>query len=147
MQSIAQTVDEYINTLPPDRKEAIVTLRNLIRKNLPKGYEEGMQYGMISYYIPLERYPDTYNKQPLSYMALASQQNYMSLYHMGIYGHEDAEQWLRNSFTKAGKKLDMGKSCIRFKKIEDVPIDVIATSAGLLSPDEFIERYEQAHRK
>lgn len=147
MQSTAQTVDEYINTLPPDRKEAIVTLRNLIRKNLPKGYEEGMQYGMISYYIPLERYQDTYNKQPLSYMALASQRNYISLYHMGIYGHKKNEQWLQDCFIKAGKKLDIGKSCIRFKRLTDVPLDVIAESARLIDPEEFIRLYEQSRKK
>jgi len=145
--SNAQTVDEYVASLPPDRREAITTLLTLIRKHMPKGYQEGMLYGMISYYVPLERYPNTYNGQPLCYISLASQQNYMSLYHMGIYGSEQAEQDLEEAFEQAGKKLNMGKSCIRFKKLTDLPLDVVAESIGLVAPDAFIARYERSRKK
>ena len=144
MTSDAKTIEEYINSLPEERKHTVTQLRTLILKHLPKGYEEGMLYGMICYYIPLADYPDTYNKQPLAYIALASQKHYLSLYVMGVYGQPDAEAWLKGSFTKAGKKLDMGKSCIRFKKLDDLPLDVIAQIVSRLTPKQFIAMYEKA---
>lgn len=141
MQSLAKTVDEYIENLPVERKEAIIQLRNLIKTSLPKGYEEGMQYGMISYFIPLDRYPNTYNGEPLSYVALASQKNYMSLYLMTVYG--DSEQHFKEAYEKTGKKLEMGKSCLRFKSVKDLALDVIAAEIRSLTPDEYIAVYEK----
>lgn len=147
MYSDAKTVDEYIASLPAERRQDIKNLRSLIRKNIPKGYEEGMLFGMIAYYIPFKDYPDTYNKQPLCYMALASQKNYLSLYVMNIYGQPENEAWLQDAFAKAGKKLNMGKSCIRFKTLNDLPLDAIAKAAALMTPKEFITLYEKNRQK
>lgn len=147
MQSTAQTVDEYIESLPPDRRHAIGALRDVICRNLPQGYEEGMQYGMIGYYIPLSRYPNTYNGQALSYVGLASQKNYMSLYLMGVYGDEERERWFREAFASRGKKLNMGKSCVRFKKLEDLPLDVIGEAIAQISVDDYLRWYEASRKK
>ena len=114
----------------------------VILDNLPDGYVERMQYGMISYAIPLETYPVTYNKQPLGLASLASQKNYMSLYLMNVYGDTDTERWFHEEYRASGKKLDMGKSCVRFKKVEDLPLELIGQTIARTSPDEFIERYE-----
>ncbi len=143
MQSKSTTVDEYLASLPEDRRHALEAVREVILQNLPPGYEEGMQYGMISYCIPLSRYPKTYNGQPLGYAALASQKNYMSVYLMNVYGDETIERWFREEYQKSGKKLDMGKSCVRFKKLEDLPLDVIGKAVALASVEEFIHRYER----
>ncbi|MEX0761608.1 MAG: DUF1801 domain-containing protein [Dehalococcoidia bacterium] len=141
-QSKAQTVDEYLDELPPERREAISTVRSVILDNLPEGYEESMQYGMISYVIPLQAYPDTYNKQALAYASLASQKNYMSLYLMNVYGEPGSEQWFHERYKASGKKLDMGKSCVRFKKLDDLPLDLIAETIASTPPTRFIEKYE-----
>ena len=103
-----------------------------------------MQYGMISYYIPLERYPDTYNQQPLAIAALANQKRYMSLYLMGIYANEDDAWWFREKWTLSGKRLDMGKSCVRFRKLDDVPLDVVGEAVARTSADDFIADYERS---
>ncbi len=144
MQSQAQTVAAYLESLPEERRVALETVRAVIRDNLPEGYEEGMQYGMIGYYIPLSRYPKTYNKQPLGYVALASQKNYMSLYLMAVYGHVEREQWFRAEYARRGKKLDMGKSCVRFKRLEDLPLNLIGEVVAQEPVEQFIERYEQS---
>lgn len=136
------TVDEYIESLDNSRKQSISDLRKVIVANLPDGYEETMQYGMISYIIPFSRYPDTYNKQPLTYISLASQKNYMSLYLMCVYG--GSETTFRKAFEAAGKKLDMGKSCVRFKQIDDLPLDVIAETVAMTSVDEYIAMHERS---
>src|SRR5690606_32559995 len=107
-----------------------------------KGYEEAMQYGMIGYCVPLSRYPDTYNGQPLGIAALASQKQYMSLYLMAVYGDPKTEAWFRDAFAKAGKKLDMGKSCVRFKTLEDLPLDVIGQAIARVSVEQYIARVE-----
>ena len=132
----AHTVNGYLSELPPERREAIDALRRVILDHLPEGFEESMQFGMIGYVIPLERYPVTYNQQPLMYAALASQKNYMSLYLMNIYGDAEDRQWFIDEFRASGKRLDMGKSCIRFKKLEELPIELVGkaiarTSVGL----------------
>ena len=145
-QSKARTVDEYLAELPQDRRSDIAGLREVILKHLPSGYEENMQYGMIGYVIPLERYPVTYNGQALAYISLASQKNYMSLYLMNIYGDEDTERWFTERYRDSGKKLDMGKSCVRFSRFEDLPIDLIAEVVARTSVAEFIERYEASRR-
>ena len=111
-RSNAKTVDAYLAELNSDRKAVMTKVRSAILERLPDGYQEAMQYGMISYVIPLETYPKTYNKQPLQYAGLASQKNYMSLYLMNVYGDEDTERWFVEEYEKSGKKLDMGKSCV-----------------------------------
>ena len=141
-QSKAETVDEYLDELAPDRREAVETVRQVILDSLPEGYEEMMQYGMIGYAIPLERYPVTYNGQPLGYVALASQKNYMSLYLMNIYGDPEAEKWFTESYKATGKRLDMGKSCVRFKSLDDLPLDLIGEAVARTLVSDFIEWYE-----
>ena len=144
MQSTANTVDEYLASLPEERRHALSQLRSMIAQHLPDGYEEGMQYGMVSYYIPLGVYPNTYNSQALSYVAFASQKNYMSLYLMSMYGEK--ESWFRQEYEKTDKKLDMGKSCLRFKTIDDLDFALIAEVIGMLQPDEYVALYEKSRR-
>ncbi len=123
MQSKATTVEQYLGELPADRREAVQAIRNVILKNLPKGYEEGMQYGMIGYFVPHSIYPPGYHcdpKQPLPFACLASQKNYISVYLGCVYGNPEHEAWFREAWAKSGKKLDMGKSCVRFKKLDGV---------------------------
>ena len=136
----ATTVEAYLAGLPADRRQAIQTVRDVVLANLPDGFEEGLEFGMLSYHVPLERYPNTYNKKPLGYVALASQKNYMSLYLMCVYG--DAESTFRVEYAKSGKKLEMGKSCLRFKKVDDLALDIIAREIASCSVDEFLARYE-----
>jgi hypothetical protein len=142
VKSSASTPEAYIAELSPERREVITELRKVILDNLPEGYEEGMQYGMISYHIPLDRYPDTYNKQPLGAVALASQKNYMSLYLLDVCYDPATEQWFKDRFVDSGKKLNMGRSCVRFKKLDDLPLEVIGEAISRVSPEEFIRRYE-----
>lgn len=145
VQSKASTVDDYLDELPEDRREAIKKVRAVVKKNLPKGYRESMGYGMISYTIPLDTFPDTYNGQPLCYIGLANQKNHMALYLLGPYGDAKQEKYLQDEFKKAGKKLDMGKSCLRFKKLEDLPLDVIGKIIAATPPEEMIARHEKVH--
>ncbi|MBT8397038.1 MAG: DUF1801 domain-containing protein [Gemmatimonadetes bacterium] len=145
--SKASTVEEYLGELSEDRREVISRVREVILKNLPKGYQETMNWGMIAYEVPLDRHPDTYNKQPLLYMALAAQKNHYAVYSSGVYMDPLSERWLKSEFEKAEKKLDMGKSCIRFRKLENLPLDVIGKVAGAHSVEEFIETYEKARKK
>jgi len=146
VQSQAKTVEEYLDELPPDRGEVISRVRRVILENLPDGYVESMNWGMISYEIPLKDHPNTYNGQPLAYAALAAQKNYNALYLMGVYGDARKEARLREGFEQAGLKLDMGKSCVRFRKLEDLPLDVIAEIIASLPPQDLIAIYEK-HRK
>ncbi len=128
MQSKATTVEQYLAELPEDRRKAIEAVRRVVLKNLDKDYEEGIQYGMIGYFVPHRVYPAGYHcdpKQPLPFAALASQKNHMSLYLMCVYGGTDLAKWFQEAWAKTGKKLDMGKSCVRFKKVEDLALDVI----------------------
>ena len=143
-KSRAATVEEYLAELPPERREVISTVRDTIRKKLPKGYRETMNWGMISYEIPLEDYPDTYNKQPLTYAALAAQKNHYAVYLTGLYQDSAEEKAFRDAFATAGKKLDMGKSCVRFRKLEDLPLETIGKAIRGTSPEELIEIYERA---
>jgi hypothetical protein len=119
----------------------------MIRRNLPAGYEEAMGYGMITYSIPLSRYPETYNGQPLLYVALAAQKNNYAVYLTGSYGDPGRAAKLKAGFKAAGKKLDAGKSCIRFKKIEDLPLEVIGEAIADIPADELIARYEKSRKK
>jgi len=142
MPSGATTVEAYLAELPEDRRTAIATVRDLVNAHLPAGYEESMSWGMITWSVPLERLPDTYNGQPLGYLALANQKNSMSLYLMSAYG--DEETWFREEYAKSGKKLDMGKSCVRFKSLDHLALEPIAKAVGRLSVDAYVERYRQA---
>jgi hypothetical protein len=147
MQSSAQTVADYLKELPEDRRAAISKVRAVIRKNLPKGYAEQMCYGMIGYVVPHKLCPAGYHcdpKLPLMYASLASQKNYMSFYGMALYMNADSERWIREQFQARGKKLDMGKSCIRFKKLEDLPLDVIGEAIAKVPVADYIMFYEDA---
>lgn len=143
----AATVEEYLEDLSGEARIVITMIRELILRHLPKGYRECMNWGMISYEIPLERYPDTYNKQPLSYLGLAAQKNHYALYLTCAYQDAAVLEKLKEGFRTAGKKLDMGKSCLRFRKLEDLPLDVIEQVVGYTSPERFIEIYESARRQ
>jgi hypothetical protein len=145
MQSKATTVKDYLAELPADRREAIQSVRQAMLKNLDKTFEEGMQYGMIGYYVPHRVYPAGYHcdpKQPLPFAALASQKNYMSLYLGCVYGDEKLRKWFEAAWAKTGKKLDMGKACIRFKKLDGLPLEVIAEAIRRTPAKKFIEHYE-----
>lgn len=142
VKSGATTPEEYLAGLPTERREAISRVRDVILGNLPDGYEEGMQYGMISYHVPLDRHPDTYNGQPLSVATLASQKNYMSLYLLGVCYDPETERWFKELFVASGKKLDMGKACVRFKRLDDLPLEVIGEAISSVSPEDLIEQYK-----
>ena len=143
MKSAATSVDGYLAELPEDRREVVSAVRDLIRRNLPKGYQETYAWGMLTYSIPLERYPNTYNKQPLGYVALAAQKNYYALY-LFTYMDPKQQEKLAAAFEKAGKKMDMGKSCLRFKKLDDLPLDAIGKVIASTPPEKFIATYEAA---
>jgi uncharacterized protein DUF1801 len=147
VRSEARTVDEYIESLPEDRREAIAAVRAAVLEHLPAGYEEGMQYGMIGWYIPLESYPDTYNGEPLATAALASQKRHMSLYLNCVYSDAREREWFTQRWAETGKKLNMGKSCVRFKKLEDLPLDVVGEAVARVPPEDFIAAYERSRRK
>ncbi len=153
MQSKAKTVAEYIASLPEDRRQAIEVIRKVVNDNMSEDIEEGMSYGMIGYYIPHSVFPAGYHcdpKQPLPYAGLASQKNYMSLYLMSVYCGCTPEmetndaKWFREAWTKAGKKLDMGACCVRFKKVEDVPLDVVAQAIRRVPAKKFIDVYQKS---
>ncbi|MGK2932964.1 MAG: iron chaperone [Solirubrobacterales bacterium] len=138
----AETPDAYLAALPEDRRETVAKVRDQILKSLPDGYVEEVRWGMLSYEVPLETYPETYNDQPLSYVTIASQKNYMSLYLMGIYGDEANRAWFEEEAAERGAKLDIGKSCVRFRNLEDLPIDLIGEAVARFTVEDFIEMYE-----
>jgi uncharacterized protein DUF1801 len=140
----ARTVDEYLASLPDDRRAALEAVRDVVRSNLAPGFEEGLDFGMISWYVPLATMPDTYNGHPLGLAALASQKNYMALYLNNVYGDLETERWFRDRWATTGKKLDMGKSCVRFRRIDDLPLDVIAETIARTGLDQFLDRYREA---
>lgn len=149
MQSKATTVEQYLAALPEDRRAAISAVRDVILENLDKNYEEGLQYGMIGYYVPHKVFPAGYHvdpKQPLPFAALASQKNHMAIYLMGIYGQPENEKWFREAWAKTGKKLDMGKSCVRFKKLDGVALDVIGEAIRRAPAKAYIQQYESVIR-
>lgn len=144
VRSEASSPEKYLSELPDDRRVFVSAIRDVILENLPPGYDESMTWGMLSYEVPLSRYPDTYNGKPLAYAALASQKNYVSLYLMGVYGDPDVESWFHDRYRESGKKLDMGKSCVRFKELGDVPLEVVAEVIRKWNVDEYLDRYEAA---
>ncbi|WP_396140751.1 DUF1801 domain-containing protein [Flavobacterium sp.] len=151
MQSKATTPEQYLSELPEDRKEAILKLRNAIKENLPQGFEEVISYGMLGYVVPHSIYPSGYHcdpKLPLPFINLASQKNFIALYHMGIYANKNLESWFVSEYPKHVKtKLDMGKSCIRFKKMDDIPFDFIGELIAKVSVEDWISNYEKAFKK
>lgn len=147
MRSSATTPDSYVENLPADRRDAVATVRDVVRAHLPNGYEETMGSGMIVYTVSLSRYPDPPNKQPLWYAALAAQKSYNSLYLMSAYGSADHARRLREGFEKSGKKLDMGKSCIRFLNADDLDLDVIGELIASVPVDKWIAIFEASRRK
>jgi hypothetical protein len=144
MRSDATSVDDYLASLPDDRREALEQVRRVILANLPTGIVEAMNWGMIVYEVPLTTYPDTYNGQPLAYAGLASQKNYMAVYLMGIYGSEDLRARFEEDYRATGKRMDLGKSCVRFKRIDDLPLDVVGTAVSALSLNSFIAMHDEA---
>lgn len=146
VSSKAATVADYLAELPVDRRIEIEKVRDLVNAALPDGYVEAMGFGMIGWAIPLDRYPDTYNKQPLGYAALAAQKNGNSLYLNCVYASKERSERLKAAFASAGKKLDMGKSCIRFRKADDLALDAIRDEIASTTPQEFIRIYEEARK-
>ena len=151
MQSKAINIESYLNDLSEERKDVINQLRKVILKNLPKGFAEGISYGMIGYFVPHSIYPNGYHcdpKQPLPFLSMASQKNFIALYHMGIYMNPALMDWFTTEFAKRVKgKLDMGKSCIRFKKLDAIPFDLIGELVSKMSVDEWIACYEKALKR
>ena len=144
MRSEAKTVDGYLAGLPEDRREAISAVRHVIVENLPNGYEEAMNWGMIAYQVPLSAYPETYNKQPLMYAALASQKNHMAVYLSGIYTEQGRRADFEKAYRATGKPSDVGQSCVRFKTLGNLPLEVIGAAIASLPLDAFIAQYEVA---
>lgn len=138
------TVAEYIASLPEDRRKTVRALRALLNRRMPKGYRESLAWGAITWSIPLETYPDTYNGQPLGYAALASQKNHIGLYLMCVYGDSAERRKLEDGFRDAGKKVHMGKSCVRFRTLDDLPLDVIGDAVARVPPRKYIEVYERS---
>lgn len=151
MTSSATSPEQYINEAPEDRREALQKLRTTILENLPKGFQEGMGYGKIGYSVPHEIYPAGYHcdpKTPLPFMSFASQKNSINFYHMGIYADKQLYDWFVDEFPKhSKKKLDMGKSCMRFKKVEDIPFELLGELSKKMTPEQWISIYESAFRK
>ncbi|GGD20594.1 DUF1801 domain-containing protein [Hyunsoonleella pacifica] len=151
MQYDATSPEDYISQVPKERRATLEKLRQLINKNLPEGFEEGMIYKMIGYYVPHSVYPDGYHcdpKTPLPFMSFASQKNSINLYHSGIYAKQELHDWFVNAYPKYSKrKLDMGKSCIRFKYLDDIPFDLIEALVKKMTCDEWIEIYESTIKK
>jgi len=143
----AKTVSEYLKQLPPDRRKTLSTVRKIVLENLPKGYTEEIGWGAITYAIPLRDYPDTYNGQPLCVAALSAGKNYCSIYLMAAYGDSKTRTWLEDEFKKSGKKLDMGKACVRFKTPDDLPLDAIAKVIAKVLPGQYIQTYEASRKK
>ena len=143
----AATVDEYLAGLPEDRRGALEAVRRVILEHLPEGFDEVMQYGMASYVVPLERYPETYNGQPLALASFANQKRHMALYLMGVYGEDGAQERLRTRWASTGKKLDMGKSCLRFRRLDDLALDVVGEAIARMPVDDFLAAYERSRRR
>jgi uncharacterized protein YdhG (YjbR/CyaY superfamily) len=139
----ATTIAQYLASLPADRRQALKAVRSEILKNLPAGYEEGIHFGMIGYCIPLARFPDTYNGQPLMLAALASQKQHMSVYLTAVYGDPKLSAWFQKAYAATGKTLDMGKSCVRFKSLDGLPVELIGEAISKVSVDEYLAQYER----
>ena len=146
MRSEATTVRQYLDGLPKERRDAIRAVREVIVANLPKGYVEAMDWGMISYQVPLDAYPETYNKKPLMYAALASQKGCMVVYLSAIYAEESARSEFEAAYRATGKKYDVGQSCVRFRTLDDLPLEVIGDAIASTPMKRYIQRYEESRR-
>lgn len=144
MKSDVSTVDEYLATLPKDRRTAIETVRRVVLDHLPEGYEETIAFGMIAYVVPLTTHPDTYNGHPLMYAALASQKHHMALYLQSIYADTATASQFERDYRATGKRFDVGKSCVRFRRLEDLPLEVVGRAVAALTPSEFVTTSERA---
>lgn len=151
MQYHVNTPDEYMEVIPEERREAMQKLRDTINKNLPAGFQEGVSYGMMGWAVPHSMYPAGYHcdpKQPLPFLGIASQKNFIAFYHMGVYANKELLDWFVGEYPKHVKtKLDMGKSCIRFKKPENIPYELISELVSKVTPEQWIETYEKAFKK
>ena len=141
------TVDDYIDSLPDDRRHAIRTVREVVNSKLPAGYEEGIVYNMISWFVPFTRLAETYNDQPLCLASLGSQKGHMALYMMSVYADPKLRAWFEKSYKASGKKLDIGKSCVRFKRLEDLPLGVIGDAIAKVPVDAYVASYQAARAK
>lgn len=147
VQSKAKTVNEYLSELEPGLRKEIQTVRKVILDHLPNGYVEQVDFGMLSYVVPLTTYPDTYNGHPLPIAALAAQKNYNSVYLMAIYADPKTQKWFDEAYKHTGKKLDMGKSCVRFKRADDLPLDVIGQAVARVTVKEYVAKADAARKK
>lgn len=143
--SNASTPEQYLAELPEDRRPLVQAVRDTVLEHLPDGFEETVAYGMVSYVVPLERFPTTYNGQPLGVLALANQKNHVAVYLMGVYADEAERDRFVAAWKATGKKLDMGKSCVRFKRLDDVALDVLGDTVARITPDHLIAAHEAAH--
>ncbi|NND85166.1 MAG: DUF1801 domain-containing protein [Acidimicrobiia bacterium] len=146
MRSDATSVEDYLAELPADRLDAIEAVREVILDNLPEGYEEAINWGMIAYQVPLERYPDTYNGQPLMLAALASQKRHMAVYLTGVYADQESRDQFLGAYRETGKRLDMGQSCVRFRTLDDLPVELIGEAIAEFEVDEFIALSEKIRK-
>ena len=146
MRSDATTVAEYLGSLPEDRRAAMQAVRRVVLDRLPPGYEEVMNWGMITYQVPLSTCPDTYNGQPLMYAALASQKRHMGVYLMSIYGRPEQREAFERAYRATGKRLDAGKSCVRFRKLEDLPLDIIGDAIAAMDVPAYVAHAQAARR-
>lgn len=144
MHSDATTPRAYLQALPDDRRRQLTKVRAVIRRNLPHGYVEGMNWGMIVYEVPLRRFPNTYNGQPLAYAALASQARHMAVYLSGIYGSDDLRRWFESEYRTTGLRMDIGKACVRFTSIDQLPLNLIGEAIAAVSVEQFIAMHENA---
>jgi len=142
MKSDARTPKEYLDALPPERRKVVAAVRKLVRARIRKGFKEGVSYGMITWSVPRERCPDTYNGQPLGYVCLAAQKNYYALHLVGVYMSKDSLGVLRKGYAAAGKKLDMGKGCVRFRKLEDLVPEAVGDAVASMSVDDVVGMYQ-----
>lgn len=151
MQYDVQTIEAYFEAIPEDKKDVMKKLRTLVLENLPDGFSEQITYGMIGYVVPLSRYPKGYHvkkDEPLPFLAIAAQKNHIALYHLGLYGDPKIEKWFVEAYTKqVPTKLDMGKSCIRFKNVNRIPFNLIAELCRKMTVDQYIEMYERSMEK
>ena len=146
MPAKPKTPEEFLKQLPAERQQAFREVRKIILKNLPKGFEEALNWGGIVYQVPLKTLPETYNGQPLCLAALRANKNFMTLHLMTVYGDKPTEKWFRESFKAAGKKLNMGKACVHFKKLEDLPLEVIGETIARVPLDVYVGRYKQVRK-
>jgi len=147
VKSTAVTVKDYLAALPPDRRKVIAAVRKRVRDRLPDGFQESINWGMITYELPLSRYPDTYNGQPLSAVALAAQKNYYALYLNSVYQDRALADVLRDAYKRVGLKLEMGKSCLRFRGLDDIDLDVVGDVIAATTPERLIESYEASRKR